>query len=201
MIARLAGQLLQRSPEAIVVDLQGVGYQVFVPLSTFYQLPREGERVALHIHTHIREDAFQLYGFLTEEERQAFQLLIGISGIGPRLALNVLSGTTVDELAKAIADQDVRRLSAVPGIGRKTAERILVELKDKIGAGWLGPGRSGSEVRGGLDPLTRDVLSALVNLGYRRVQAEAALEEARRGVGTPTVEVLLRAALRILSRS
>ncbi|MBI2368780.1 MAG: Holliday junction branch migration protein RuvA [Deltaproteobacteria bacterium] len=201
MIARLAGQLLQRSPEAIVVDLQGVGYQVFVPLSTFYQLPREGERVALHIHTHVREDALQLYGFLTEEERQAFQLLIGISGIGPRLALNVLSGTTVDELAKAIADQDVRRLSAVPGIGRKTAERIFVELKDKIGAGWLGPGRPGSEARGGPDPLTRDVLSALVTLGYRRVQAEAALEEARRGVATPTVEVLLRAALRILSRS
>jgi Holliday junction DNA helicase RuvA len=132
MIAQLAGALAHKSPEHIIVDVQGVGYQVFVSLNSFYRLPEPGNRVDLLIHTHVREDALQLYGFMDRQEKDLFQLLIGISGIGPRLGLNILSGMRADELQEALEAGDLARLVAIPGVGKKTAERLVLELRDKV---------------------------------------------------------------------
>src|SRR5574340_1278175 len=132
MIAQLAGSLAYKSPEQLIVDVQGVGYQVFVSLNSFYRLPEPGGRVELLIHTHVREDALQLYGFADRDEKDLFLLLLGISGIGPRLALNILSGTPAAELQAALEAGDLVRLVAIPGIGKKTAERLIVELRDKV---------------------------------------------------------------------
>src|SRR5262245_10295527 len=181
MIARLTGMLEEKTPDQLVVDVNGVGYQVFVSLQTFYRLPALHERVNLHVHTHLREDALQLYGFLEEKEKITFLLLKGVTGIGPRLALNILSGIPVDELENALRASDVNRLVAVPGVGKKTAERLIVELREKVGA--LENGYSG--LPGQDTPLSAEAISALINLGYRQVQAEKAVREAiRRGAGT-----------------
>jgi Holliday junction DNA helicase RuvA len=179
MIAHLSGLLEEKTPDQLVVDVNGVGYQVLVSLQTFYRLPALHERVNLHVHTHLREDALQLYGFLEEKERATFLLLKGVSGIGPRLALNILSGIPVDELEGALRTSDVSRLVAVPGVGKKTAERLVVELREKVGALQDGPlGVSGEPV-----PLSAEAVSALVNLGYRRAEAERAVRDVmRRGV-------------------
>jgi Holliday junction DNA helicase RuvA len=131
MIARISGILIQKSVPQCVVDVHGAGYRVFVPLSTFYELPEEGQTVILHVHTHVREDAINLYGFLTKEEREVFQLLISVSGIGPKLALNILSGIAAGDLVKAVIGEDLKRLTGIPGVGKKTAERMILELKDK----------------------------------------------------------------------
>jgi len=167
MIARLHGVLHEKTPEQLIVDVGGVGYQVLVSLQTFYHLPGVGEPVSLLIHTHVREDALQLFGFLEEKEKSYFLLLRGVSGIGPRLALNILSGIPVDELENALHTRDVTRLVATPGVGKKTAERLVVELQEKVGA---------SEVQNGTptatpSPLSTEATSALVNLGYRQAQA------------------------------
>src|SRR5215471_1022482 len=134
MISRLSGALEEKTPELLIVDVHGVGYQVFVSLQTFYRLPALHEKVSLHIYTNLREDALQLYGFMDEKEKDAFLLLKGVTGIGPRLALNILSGIPVAELESALRTSDVTRLVAVPGVGRKTAERLVVELREKVGA-------------------------------------------------------------------
>lgn len=178
MIARLHGVLHEKSPEQLVVDVGGVGYQVFVSLQTFYQLPEAGDLVSLFIHTHTREDTLQLFGFLDAKEKAYFLLLRGVSGIGPRLALNILSGIPADELEAALQDRDVTRLVATPGVGRKTAERLVVELQGKAGVGVEGadtPRETSGRLMG-------EAVSALVNLGYKRPQAEKMVGEiVRRG--------------------
>jgi Holliday junction DNA helicase RuvA len=194
MIAHLSGVLEEKTPDQLVVDVNGVGYQVLVSLQTFYRLPALHERVSLHVHTHLREDALQLYGFLEEKERATFLLLKGVSGIGPRLALNILSGIPVDELEGALRTSDVSRLVAVPGVGKKTAERLVVELREKVGA--LQDGHLG--VSGEPVPLSAEAVSALVNLGYRRAEAERAVREVMRR-GVTAIADMIREALRSLS--
>jgi Holliday junction DNA helicase RuvA len=194
MIARLAGTLLDKTPEAVVLEVGGVGYEVRVPLSTFLELPDEGKTVSLRIHTHVREDALQLFGFRSDAERTGFRLLLGINGVGPRLALAILSGIPVTRLVAAIRTGDLVSLRAVPGVGNKTAQRILVELKDKV------DGLEASDVRPG-DGVEGATVSALVNLGYPRSQAErvvrAALERLPPG---PSLEDLVRESLRAAAR-
>jgi len=192
MIAQLAGALAHKSPEHIVVDVQGVGYQVFVSLNSFYRLPEPGGRVDLLIHTHVREDALQLYGFIDRQEKDLFQLLIGISGIGPRLGLNILSGMRADELQQALEAGDLARLVAIPGVGKKTAERLVLELRDKVkvlkGAREAGDGRRATGMEA-------EAVSALVNLGYRRNEADRAVKAAC-VAGAADLESVIRSALK-----
>ena len=212
MIARLAGILLEKSPERIIVDVQGVGYEVRVPLSTYVVLPAIGDSVHVLVHTHVREDSLSLYGFSTPRERHLFEKMISVSGVGPKLALALLSGLSPEELAGAILSGNTQPLGRVPGVGRKTAERLVVDLRDKLGTMALGPepgstteDRSGRE--SGEGALVADVHSALLNLGYSAREAERALDEARRGPSREgatrkqeiTFEGLLREALRSAS--
>jgi Holliday junction DNA helicase RuvA len=202
VIAHLRGRLFDKQPHRLVVDVGGVGYDVFVPLSTFYRLGDPGDEVALRIHTHVREDAFTLYGFATRLEQDLFERLIGVSGIGPKLALAVLSGIEPVELVRAIERGDVARLTAIPGVGKKTSERLVLELKDRLprplsvdaGAGVAAPEA----------PLLRDdVLSALLNLGYHRPLAERAVDAAIKSFGSTTdagFERTLKQALRELAK-
>lgn len=215
MIARLAGTLVGKSLEVAVVDAGGVGYEVRIPLSAFAALPDVGERVVLHVHTHVREDAIQLYGFPTADEKVIFELLIGVSGIGPRLAITLLSGLSARDLVTAIAQGRLDRLRAIPGVGKKTAERLVVELKDRVlklpdglgRAGAAGPlaspsaGPSGSGDGGGeAADVEADLLSALVNLGYTRGVAEKAIARVRGTRREPaSLADLLRETLRVLS--
>ena len=192
MIAQLAGSLAYKSPEHLVVDVHGVGYQVFVSLSSFYRLPEPGQAVQLFIHTHVREDALQLYGFAERAEKELFLLLVGVSGIGPRLALNILSGTPVDELQQALEAGDLVRLVAIPGVGKKTAERLVVELRDKI---KLLKGTLGSDNGRAAGGLEAEAVSALINLGYRQSEAERAVKAAR-SAGANDLEAVIRTALK-----
>ncbi|HZE91003.1 MAG TPA: Holliday junction branch migration protein RuvA [Rhizobacter sp.] len=169
MIGRLSGLLAEKNPPQLLVDVNGVGYEVDVPMSTFYNLPPLGERVTLLTHFVVREDAQVLFGFLTGSERTTFRQLIKISGVGPRMALSILSGLSVTELAQAISLQDSARLVKVPGIGKKTAERLLLELKGKLGADLALPASVSSEAQA-------DILQALVALGYSDREASAALK-------------------------
>ena len=171
MIARLSGTLLQKTPNQIVIDIQGVGYAVQIPLSTFYQLGKEGSAVALQVYTHVREDSLALFGFLSDREKGLFEKLISISGIGPRLGITIMSGTTVDDLIQNIRTSNLARLTRIPGVGKKTAERIILELRDKMS-------QVESEEAETLDTGSRmadDVVSALVNLGYPQGTADHGL--------------------------
>jgi Holliday junction DNA helicase RuvA len=193
MIGSLEGRLVERRPDAVLLDVGGVGYEVFVPLSTFLELPSEGKAVRLRVHTHVREDALLLYGFWTELERTVFRLLIGISKIGPRIALAILSGLPAARLIQAVRDQELASFRGIPGVGGKTAERIVIELRDKVAR--LEAVRGGGA---GPDDLEGSTLSALLNLGYPRGQAERAVQAARERVGDPTsLEALVREALRL----
>ncbi len=201
MIGHLRGQLAEKRPSQVIVDVGGVGYQVAVPLSTFYALGELRENVTLLIHTHLREDSIALYGFLTSREKQFFELLLSASGVGPVLALKILSGMSVDELVPAIRKGDLPRLTRIPGVGRKTAERIVVELKDKLAAMEAPEPERGAE-RGGT-PLEADVISALLNLGYDSRTAEKAVKDAQASQESgpdASFEALLRASLQQLSR-
>ena len=191
MIGRLSGTILEKHPPLVLLDVQGVAYEVDVPMSTFYQLPATGTKVTLHTHLLVREDAHLLYGFATESERVAFRQLLKISGIGARTALSVLSGLTVDELYKAVAVEDVARLIKIPGIGRKTAERLLLELRDKLDAGLA----TTSAVRP--QSSRGDALHALIALGYSDKEANAAL--GRLDAALPVPEAI-RQALKLLSK-
>jgi Holliday junction DNA helicase RuvA len=195
VIARLEGRLAEKSPGAVVLDVGGVGYDVRVPLSTFFELPDEGKTVRLRIHTYVREAAFVLYGFLAEQERAAFELLLGANGVGPRLALAILSGLPVPRLAAAVKHNDVHALVAIPGVGRKTAERILIELTDKIDRlRDVEPVEEADDAEAG-------AVSALVNLGYARAQAEGAVRAALERIVEPAgLEELIREALRAGAR-
>jgi Holliday junction DNA helicase RuvA len=195
MIAQLRGSLIHKSPEQLIVDVNGVGYHVLVSLNSYYGLPETRQPVTLLIHTHVREDALQLFGFLDRAEKELFLLLIGVSGIGPRLALNILSGTPTAELLDALEAGDLVRLVAIPGVGKKTAERLVVELRDKV--------KTARAARGELAPSgaigdLEEAISALVNLGYRRNEAERAVKTAK-AEGAEEIETLIRGALKRLS--
>jgi holliday junction DNA helicase RuvA len=199
MIAHLRGRLLQKHPNRVTIDVQGVGYEAHVPLSTFYGLPEAGGEVALRIHTHVREDALLLYGFATMLELQLFERLISVSGIGPKLALAVLSGIEPNDLVTAIKQSDIARLTGIPGVGKKTAERIVLELKDKLSA-FVAADTSASPLGATAgESMRTDVLSALINLGYHRPLAERAVDTALRS-GAATFELTLKQALRELAR-
>jgi Holliday junction DNA helicase RuvA len=191
LIGRLTGTILEKHPPLVLVDVQGVAYEVDVPMSTFYQLPATGAKITLHTHLQVREDAHLLFGFATESERQAFRQLLKISGIGARTALSVLSGLTVEELHHAVAHQDSARLVKIPGIGRKTAERLLLELRDKLEtiAGRAAGHPAGSS-RG-------DALNALIALGYSEKEGNGALAKIDAGLAIPEA---IRQALKLLSR-
>jgi Holliday junction DNA helicase RuvA len=199
MIAALAGTLIAKTPQSVIIDVHGVGYEVFTSLQTYYRLPDLKQAVRLHTYTHVREDALVLYGFLSTEEKAAFLLLISVSGVGPRLGLALLSGLSVAELAIAIRSGDARRLSSVPGIGQKTAARLILELQSKITS--IVPDSAGE---GAAAPSTvaDDALSALVNLGYQAPVAKDLLKQIERSRPGEdlTVEDFLREALRRLSK-
>lgn len=192
MIGRLIGILVEKNPPQILLEVQGVGYEVDVPMSTFYNLPATGERVALYTHLIVREDAHLLYGFGSDPERRAFRQLLKISGIGARTALSVLSGLAVGELAHAVTTQDTGRLTKIPGIGKKTAERLLLELKDKLGAD-LGAVAGVNRPA----PAASDVLNALLALGYSDKEALAAVKQVPEGLG---VSESIRQALKLLAK-
>jgi Holliday junction DNA helicase RuvA len=198
MIAFLRGRVFEKQPNRVIVDVQGVGYDVVVPLSTYYQVGDAGADVSLRVHTHVREEALQLYGFATELERQLFEKLIAVSGIGPKLAIALLSGMDAREFLTAVLRADVARLTGIPGVGKKTAERIVLELKDRV-AHLGAPVDVGSAADVPADRLREDVLSALQNLGYHRPLAEKAVEAALDG-GDATFEHGLKAALKALMR-
>jgi len=191
MIAHLRGKLAQKDPARVIVDVNGVGYEVFVPLTTFTALPDTGSEVSIDVHTHVREDMIALYGFSTRRERRIFEKLMTISGIGPKLAVTILSGGSVEDLVTAIKRSDLARLTAIPGVGKKTAERIILELKDRLQDFAEGADRSLVE---------NDVLSALENLGYLRAHAEAAMRRAVNGDSDPAFDVLFKRALQILTK-
>ncbi len=196
MIAHLSGTLLEKHVQRLVVNVGGVGYDVQVPLSTFYGIGELGSSVSLRVHTHVREDAIQLFGFGTALELALFQRLIAVNGIGPKVALSVLSGIEPNDLARAIRGSDVARLTSIPGVGRKTAERIVVELKDRLPK--LDTVEAGDALEGG--DLRTDVLSALSNLGYHRAAADKAVDAVMRKGEAKTFDAALREVLKALSR-
>jgi Holliday junction DNA helicase RuvA len=196
MIGQLRGRLAEKRPNQVLVDVGGVGYIVAVPLSTYAALGELHTEVTLLIHTHVREDALALYGFVSSREKHFFEMLLSASGVGPSLALKILSGMSVEELVPAIRGSDLTRLTKIPGVGRKTAERMVVELKDKLDAVTLETQRPAVASPAGIEA---DVISALVNLGYEARAAESAVGEAKRETGIGNFEKLLRAALQALS--
>jgi Holliday junction DNA helicase RuvA len=195
MIAALRGVLIEKHPNQAVVETGGVGYDVTIPVSTFTHLPDAGAEVRLRIHTHVREDALALYGFLTQDEKALFERLIGVSGIGPKLAVTILSGLAAPDLIGAIRRGEVDKLVRIPGIGKKTAERMVLELRDKL------PAVSGGEPEtpaSALSAVDQDVLSALLNLGCARPQAESAVRKAKAAGAPPDFEPLFRRALELV---
>jgi Holliday junction DNA helicase RuvA len=195
VIARLFGRIADKQPNRLIVDVAGVGYDVQVPLSTYYVSADVGGEMALRIHTHVREDQIALYGFATELELQMFDKLIAVSGIGPKLALSVLSGIEPSDLAGAIRRNDLARLTAIPGVGKKTAERICVELRDRL------PKTTDTAPAAPGDSLHEDLVSALLNLGYHRQAIDKVLDKQLGGKGEARFEDVLRAALKDLSRA
>jgi holliday junction DNA helicase RuvA len=200
LIAHLRGRISEKHPNRVVVDVSGVGYDVFVPLSTFYGMGEPGSDIALRIHTHVREDALQLFGFATSLEQELFERLIGVSGIGPKVALAVLSGIEPKELIRAIERGDLARLTAIPGVGKKTSERIVLELRDRLPRVSLDAVPVAGDGDATPAPLQDDVISALVNLGYHRPLAEKAAASAVRVVPDAGFERTLKQALRELAK-
>ena len=200
MIAHLRGRLLSKTPNRVIIEAAGVGYDVSIPVSTFYELGDVESEVSLHIYSYVREDAFSLYGFRTAREKSLFEKLLGVSGVGPKLAVTLLSGLEIEDLVAAIRKGDVARLVSVPGVGRKTAERLIVDLREKLVAFAVEePERRPAP---GVKPgsVEDDVLSALVNLGYTRAAAEGALRETRGASPNGDFEDWLRGSLRLLAR-
>lgn len=205
MIAHLSGTLLSKQPTSVILDVAGVGYEVSIPVSTYYELEDVGSNVQLRIYTHVREDALQLYGFKTARERELFLRLISVSGIGPKLGITLLSGMSADEMISSIRTNDLARLTLIPGVGRKTAERLVMELRDKVTA-LLSPeqeealGARREAARPTEDTVHSDALSALLNLGYQRAAAEKAINSALSEGGDLSVESILRRSLRKLAK-
>lgn len=194
MIAHLRGRLLSKQPDKAVVEAGGVGYDVTISIPTFTELPNTGGEVALHIHTHVREDALALFGFLRAEEKKLFEKLISVSGIGPKLAITILSGMSTEFMVAAIRGNDVAQLTKIPGIGKKTAERMVLELRDKLDAFSAAPAATKTT------PVEEDVLSALVNLGYQRAAAEKAVGKAAENGGGQKFDQLFRDAMALLRK-
>jgi holliday junction DNA helicase RuvA len=193
MIAYLRGKLLAKHPNQAIVETGGVGYDITISVPTFSELPGVGAEVALHVHTHVREDSIALYGFLRTAEKQLFEKLISVSGIGPKLAITILSGMAADEMAGAIRGNDVARLTRIPGIGRKTAERLVLELRDKLPAAT-----PDAPAASPMNAVEEDVLSALLNLGYQRTAAEKAVASAAKNGGS--FDAMFRQAMGMLSK-
>jgi Holliday junction DNA helicase RuvA len=191
VIGRLRGRLLDKKSGQLIVDVNGVGYQIFIAMPTYSSLPDAGAEVVLEIHTHVREDAIQLYGFSTGQERTIFERLTQISGIGPRLALTILSGSSVDDLIGSIKRGDLARLTSIPGVGKRTGERMLLELKDKLKDFTVEDEKTGSE---------GDVISAMENLGYNRALVEGAIRRATSGGADPGFDELFKRTLQILTK-
>lgn len=203
MIAYLSGKLLEKHANTVIVDVGGVGYEVSIPLSTFYELGDVGSEVQLRIHTHVREDAIQLFGFRTNRERELYLRLISVQGIGAKSGIGMLSGMSADELILALRTEDIAKLSTIPGVGRKTAERMVIELRDKVGDVTVdGTSALDTATTGSMpvDDVFDDALSALVNLGYQRNAAEKALQIAAKEVTDATVQKLLRRSLQVLAK-
>jgi Holliday junction DNA helicase RuvA len=206
MIAHLSGTLLSKEPNSVILDVGGVGYEVTIPISTFYDLEEPGSAVKLRIYTHVREEALQLYGFKTSRERELFLRLISVSGIGPKLGIILLSGMSADEMIASIRTNNLARLTLIPGVGRKTAERLVMELRDKVASlssaeleEELGTAATGAPLATE-DSMRSDVLSALLNLGYQRSSAEKAVTAAFDEGGDISVELILRRSLRKLAK-
>ncbi|HXF41040.1 MAG TPA: Holliday junction branch migration protein RuvA [Blastocatellia bacterium] len=202
MIAQLSGKLIQKEPNTVIIDVGGVGYDVTIPLSTFYELGEPGIDVSLKIHTHVREDVLQLFGFWTAREKELFLKLTSVSGVGPKLAITMLSGMPAIELVRSITDNDLARLTSIPGVGRKTAERVVVELRDKLSSIALearGADRGSRELATGDAAVRDDTVAALMSLGYPKAIAERAVSFAVREEGERTIEAVLKRALRRLS--
>jgi len=200
MIAHLTGILFSKSPQSVVIDTAGVGYHINIPLSTFYQLPDEMEKVSLHVYTHVRQDMLQLFGFQTETEKEIFLQLISVSGIGPKLALNILSGIGLEDLLSAIMSADSERICAIPGVGKKTSQRITLELKEKvsdIAEGIEIHPREKVQIRN--KEIFDDALSALINLGYPSRSAKIVVENVLRNDNDINLDTLLKEALRNLA--
>ena len=198
MIALIRGHLIIKAPQYTVIDVNGVGYKIFIPLSTFPKLPPHKEEVTLHIHTNVREDAIQLYGFLSIEERDFFVTLLTISGIGPKMGLNIMSGSSLSDLTETVEQGDVKRLSTIPGVGKKTAARIVLELKEKL----LPLSSSATNENAGFGSrVEADALSALINLGYTRVQSQDAINKAGKASKNISLEEIIREALKNLAKS
>jgi len=198
MIALIRGQLVEKRPGVVIIETQGIGYQVFVSVNTLFDLPEMAETVHLHIHMHVREDLLQLFGFSTLLEKEIFQILISVSGIGPKLALNILSGIAPDELLASLQSENLNRLMAIPGVGRKTAERLVFDLKEKVREIAL-RGESVPEKKKPKDQMAEDVISALVNLGYKKNQAERVVEQVWQQQPEASLEEILRESLRALA--
>jgi len=195
MIAHLRGKLVTRHPNQVIIDTGGVGYDVTISVPTFSELPPLGSEIALHIHTHVREDQISLYGFLRAAEKHLFEKLLIVSGIGPKLAITLLSGMPAEEMVSAIRGNDLARLTKIPGIGRKTAERMVIELRDKLPAGGLEP----KPVIPSLSAVGEDVVSALENLGYQRAAAQKAYEQAAKNRSKESFDELFRQSLALVS--
>ena len=206
MIAHLSGILLSKQPNSVILDVGGVGYEVNIPVSTFYDLEEPGSNVQLRIYTHVREEALQLYGFKTARERELFVRLISVSGIGPKLGITLLSGMSADEMIASIRTNNLARLTLIPGVGRKTAERLVMELRDKVASlsaefeEELGATQAAGATLPTEDTMRSDVLSALLNLGYQRSSAEKAVTAALEEGGDISVELILRRSLRKLAK-
>ncbi len=198
MIALLNGKLVTKTTDSVIVDVGGVGYEVFIPLSTYYKLPEPESPVTLRTHTYIKDDSIQIYGFLSAEEKEVFQHLLCVSGVGPRLARNILSGISVEDLVTSITRGDLAKVNSIPGVGAKTAQRLVLELKDKLKAMAA---RSYKALEPDItDTIAGDVVSALINLGYRQPQAESAVKKARTKLGPDLgFEELLKESLKMLS--
>jgi Holliday junction DNA helicase RuvA len=199
MIAHLTGKLLEKHANTAIVDVGGVGYEVSIPLSTFYELGEEGSDVSLRIYTHVREDAIQLFGFKTTRERDLYLRLISVQGIGPKLGITILSGMSADEIVAAIRANNLVKITSIPGIGRKTAERLVIELRDKVGE-MTADGTAAATAPLAVDEVFDDALSALTNLGYQRAAAEKAVKQAATEGDEYTVQKLLRRSLQILAK-
>lgn len=201
MIALITGKLASKTPGSVIVDVAGVGYEVHIPLSSFYEMPDDGGPVRLHIHTHVREDAITLFGFLSAREKALFLALMGVSGVGPKLALNIISGLAPDKLVDAIMRGDDRMLSCVPGVGKKTAARLALELKDKVAAMGCEPTAGPCKTGPGVNRQKEEAVSALVNLGYNRGVAEEAVGRVCAKDGEETsIETLIRDTLKLLAK-
>ncbi len=203
MIAFLSGKLLEKTANSVIIDVGGVGYEVLIPLSTYYNLGEVGDETSLRIYTHVREDAIQLFGFMTDRERDLYLKLISVQGVGAKSGITMLSGMSADEIIEAIRKDNLAKLTAIPGVGRKTAERLVVELRDKVGALAMAATAGEATVTKGAatgGDAFEDALSALLNLGYQRNAAEKAVQEVRRDGADQDVQKILRAALQRLAK-